>query len=101
MRLEAFVGVVLTSMKGLRLMDLPMLAAGTRACNHPGFIAFRLRPLTPAIREVATAAAAAAWLNSTFCALHTTALALQEPTQGSAVTPRPEEHWGKDCQGLL
>lgn len=49
-----------------------------------------MRPLTPASRVVATAAAAAAWPNSTFCALHTTAFALNATRTGIAERPPRE-----------
>lgn len=68
------------SMCETRREDLPMLAR--RGRSHQRAIATCLRPLTPASREVATAAAAAAWPNSTFWALHTTALALHNAEKG-------------------
>jgi hypothetical protein len=69
-----------------RLADLS-IQLQVHIAGNQRTIACSLRPLTPAIREVATAAAAAAWPNSTFCALHTTALALNTTRQGIAEEP--------------
>lgn len=84
-------------MKVLRLPDLSIQLLWTSAFNHHRTIVLSLRPLTPASREEATTAAAAAWLNSTFCALHTTALALNATDKGSLRGLLAEAPCSQDC----